>query len=116
MKKEYFVEQPNIDLKVGVRATKDTVFVYNNSKVEQSLKDLVLETILTDEGTNGINIYKTKSYIQINLNEGDILLFDEERGYYMSPYPMASIEDAINDVESLRGTEYKEEVNNDVSH
>lgn len=102
MKKELFVEQPNIDLKVGVKVSKDTELTYSNEKVEQTLKDLTLETILTDEGTNGINTYTSKSYIKITLNEGDILLFDEDRGYYMPPYPMSSIEDAISDIESLR--------------
>jgi hypothetical protein len=69
--------------------------------VEQVLKDLVLETILDEEGTNGINTYKSKSYLSINLNPGDILLFNEQRGYYMPPYPVASIDDAISDINSL---------------
>ena len=100
---ELFVEQPNIELKKGIRVTKDTEIAYKNEKVEQVLKGLILETILDDAGTNGINTYKSKSYLTINLNDGDILLFDESRGYYMPPYPMTTIEDAISDVESLRG-------------
>ena len=103
MKHELFVEQPSVDLKVGIKVTKESELLYKNEKVEQVLKDLVLETILDDEGTNGINTYKSKSYLTINLNEGDILLFDEKRGYYMPPYPMSSIEDAISDIESLKG-------------
>ena len=109
MKRELFVEQPNIELKIGIKVSKDTELVYKNDKVEQALKDLVLETMLEDTGTNGINTYKSKSYISINLNDGDILLFDENRGYYMPPYPMESIEDAISDIESLRGMELSEE-------
>lgn len=105
MKHELFVEQPNIDLMVGIKVTKETEFTYNNDKVEQELKNLVLETILVDEGTNGINSYTSKSCIRINLNEGDILLFDESRGYYMPPYPVESIDDAISDIESLKGME-----------
>ena len=108
MKHELFVEQPNIELKKGIKVTKETEFSYKNDKVEQELKELKLETILSDEGTNGINTYKSKSYLQINLNEGDILLFDENRGYYMPPYPMESIEEAISDIESLRGIELNE--------
>ena len=105
MKHELFVEQPNIDLMVGIKVTKETEFTYNNDKVEQELKNFVLETILVDEGTNGINSYTSKSCIRINLNEGDILLFDESRGYYMPPYPVESIDDAISDIESLKGME-----------
>lgn len=105
MKHELFVEQPNIDLMVGIKVTKETELTYNNDKVEQELKNLVLETTLVDEGTNGINTYTSKSCIRINLNEGDILLFDENRGYYMPPYPVESIDDAISDIESLKGME-----------
>lgn len=109
MKHELFVEQPSIDLLVGIKVTKDTELTYTNDKVEQELKNLVLETRLEEEGSNGVNTYKSKSYLRINLNEGDILLFDENRGYYMPPYPVESIDDAISDIESLKGMEYKEE-------
>lgn len=103
MKHEIFVEQPVLDLKEGIKVTKETELHYQNEKVEQVLKDLVLETILDEEGSNGINTYKSKSYLSINLNEGDILLFDENRGYYMPSYPMTSIDDAISDISSLDG-------------
>ena len=109
MKHELFVEQPNIELKEGIRVTKDTELTYKNDKVEQVLKDLKLETILEEEGTNGINTYKNRSHISIILNGGEILLFDKKRGYYMPPYPMVSIEDAIGDMESLRGMELRDE-------
>lgn len=101
MKHELFVEQPVLDLKEGIRVSEETELLYKNEKVEQVLKNLVLETILNDEGTNGVNTYKSKSYLSINLNPGDILLFDEQRGYYMPPYPVTSIDDAISDISSL---------------
>lgn len=101
MRHELFVEQPVLDLKEGIKVSADTELSYRNDKVEQVLKDLVLETILSDAGTNGANSYKSKSYLSINLNPGDILLFDEQRGYYMPPYPMTSIDDAISDMSSL---------------
>ena len=101
MKFELFVEQPNIELKQGIKVTKDTNIEYSNEKVKQTLKDLVLNTTMTDEGSNGINSYKSTSNIELYLNEGDILLFHEERGYYMPPYPMETIDDAISDINSL---------------
>lgn len=101
MKLELFVEQPNIDLKAGIKVTKETSIKYVNEKVKQTLKDLVLNTTIEDEGTNGLNSYKSTSNIVLRLNEGDILLFDEGRGYYMPPYPMESIDDAISDINSL---------------
>lgn len=101
MKHELFVEQPVLDLKEGIKVTAETELLYKNDKVEQVLKNLVLETILDDAGSNGVNSYKSKSYLSINLNPGDILLFDEQRGYYMPPYPVTSIDDAISDINSL---------------
>ena len=103
MKFDLFVEQPNIDLKMGIKVTKETELTYSNNKVEQELKNLVLETILEEEGSNGVNTYTSRSYVRINLNDGDVLLFDENRGYYMPPYPVESIDDAISDIESLKG-------------
>ena len=83
MKFELFVDQPSLELHKGIQVKKDTELAYKSERVEQFLKDLRLDTILDDEGTNGINTYKSKSHITIQLNEGDILLFDEVRGYYL---------------------------------
>lgn len=105
MKHELFVDQPSINLKPGIKVTKDTKIEYSNYKVTQTLSDLVLTTALTDEGTNGFNSYKSTSNITIYLNDGDILLFNEERGYYMPPYPVVTIDDAIEAVEALRDIE-----------
>ena len=65
---------------------------------------------MDDSGSNGFNTYKSKSYLSISLNPGDILLFDESRGYYMPPYPVTTIDDAISDITSLSGIpRFKEE-------
>ena len=101
MRHELFVEQPVLDLLEGIRVNAGTELSYKNEKVEQVLKNLVLESIIDDAGSNGTNTYKSKSYLSINLNEGDILLFDEKRGYYMPSYPISSIDDAISDIASL---------------
>lgn len=101
MKHELFVEQPNIELKEGIKVSEKTELTYKNQKVEQELKNLVLKTILREEGTNGINTYKSESYVTVTLNSGDILLFHEDRGYYLPAYPVESIDDAISDINSL---------------
>ena len=102
MKHRLFVEQPCIDMKPGIRVTKGTELIYKNDTVEQVIKDLKLETIKQETGTNGINAYETKSLIKIGLNEGDILLFDKRIGYYLPYTSVSSIDDAIDDLESLR--------------
>lgn len=101
MRHELFVEQPVLDLKEGIKVSDDRELEYKNDSVEQKLKNLVLETIIQDSGSNGINTYHSKSIVTIHLNPGDILLFDEGRGYYIPRYPVCSIDDAISDINSL---------------
>ena len=109
MKFELFVDQPSLDLKKGIRVTKDTETTFKNENVEQVIKGLTLETIMNDEGTNGINSYKSKSYISITLDEGDYLLFDPGRGYYLPKYPVTTIDQAAEDLASLKGVKLQEE-------
>ena len=101
MKHELFVEQPVLDLKEGIKVTAETELLYKNENVEQVIKNLTMETIMDESGNTGFNSYKSKSYLTITLNPGDILLFDKNRGYYMPHYPVVSIDDAISDINSL---------------
>lgn len=96
-----FVEQPNLDMKRGISVTADTKLTYKTDKVQQSIEKLVLETHVKEEGSNGYNRYQSESHIRIELHPGNILLFDEERGYYMPKYPVTTIDDAISDISSL---------------
>lgn len=105
MKFELFVDQPCLELKKGIQVHADTEVSFKNGNVEQMLKDLTLDTIMSESGTNGINSYNSKSYISITLNEGDILLFDPKRGFYLPPYPKTTIAQAIEDISSLDGVE-----------
>lgn len=116
MKHELFVEQPNIDLKKGIVVREGMELHFKNERVEQVLKDMHLETITNNEGThNGINAFKTQSYIYLGLNEGDILLFDKEIGYYMPAHPMTTVDEAISDLEGIKDIRLNEdeEVAND---
>lgn len=110
MKFELFVDQPCLDLKKGIQVHADTEVSFKSENVEQLLKDLKLDTIMSESGSNGFNSYKSKSHICITLNEGDILLFDPDRGYYLPAYPKTTIEQAIEDISSLRGTRLTEEM------
>lgn len=100
---QLFVEKPSLGLKKGIVVREDTEITFESEKASQTLRGLVLETELSDEGTNGINSYRSKSHITIMLNDGDILLFDTVRGYYLPSYPHTTVEEAIEDISSLRG-------------
>jgi hypothetical protein len=101
MKHTLFVDQPNLELKEGIQVRPDTEISFRNESVEQLLKNLQLDTIMEESGTNGINSYKTKSHISIQLNDGDVLLFDPSRGYYLPHYPKVTISQAIEDIQGL---------------
>lgn len=102
MKHELFLPKPALKFYEGVRVTKDTKVTYETETVKQELKNLVLDTIATEEGSNGFNTYRSKTYVSIDLNEGDILLFDEKKGYYLATNTVSSIDDAIEDISSLK--------------
>ena len=40
--------------------------------------------------------------LTFHLNEGDILLFDEEVGYQVPRVPMSTLKDALTDIEALQ--------------
>ena len=109
MKFQLFVDQPSLELKKGIIVRSDTELSFKSERAEQLLHDLKLDTILTEEGSNGVNRYTSKSHISIFLNEGDILLFDPVRGYYLPPYPKTTVEQAASDLSSLMNVKLEEE-------
>lgn len=93
-----FIMKPDITLYSGVQVFKDTKLEYKNDNVEQKLENLILDmTTHTKE-----NNYVATSHIVFNLNEGDILLFDEEVGYQVPRLPMSTLQNALIDIDSLQ--------------
>lgn len=96
---EVFIMKPSVNLYPGVRVTKDTVLEYKNDKVEQKVENLVLHSIIHATGENYESVYDTK----IQLNEGDILIYDDEnRGYIKPVEQFATIEEAIDDLAHIK--------------
>lgn len=93
-----FILKPDITLYSGVQVTKDTKLEYKNENVDQKLENLVLEmTTYTKE-----NNYEVRSNLIFHLNEGDILLFDEEVGYQVPRVPMTTLKDALDDIDAIQ--------------
>lgn len=93
-----FIFKPDITLYSGVLVNKDTKLEYKNENVDQKLENLTLEmTTYTKE-----NNYEAKSNLTFHLNEGDILLFDEEVGYQVPRVPMTTLQDAMTDIEAIQ--------------
>jgi hypothetical protein len=82
---------------MGVKVYKDTTLEYENENVEQTLKDMVLHTVTKVKGEGYEGVYD----ITITLEEGDVLLFDENRGYIKPVEAFVTIAEAIEDLKNI---------------
>lgn len=94
-----YIMKPSIDLYEGIKVTKDTELDYKNDNVEQTLKNLVFRSKTTVKGDTFESVYDTT----INLNEGDVLIFEEEgRGYIKPVADFVTIAEAIEDLANIK--------------
>lgn len=94
-----FIAKPSIDMLAGIIVTKDTTLEYENENVKQTLKDLVFDSKTTVKGETFTSEYHTV----ITLNEGDVLIFEEEgRGYIKPVENFVTVEEAIKELECLK--------------
>jgi hypothetical protein len=94
-----FIKRPSIDLYPGIRVTKETELEYKNEHVKQTVKDLVLHSVTKVKGEG----FKSKYDTTIDLEEGDILIFEDEgRGYIKPVEGFVTIEEAIADLENIK--------------
>lgn len=94
-----FIRRPNIELYPGIVVDKDTSFQYKNDNVEQKLDHLIFHSVAKANGEG----YESTITTTIYLNEGDVLLFEDEgRGYIKPVYPFVSIEEAIEDLTNIK--------------
>ena len=93
------IRKPSIDLYPAVRVYKDTTLEYKNESVEQKLENLVFHSVTKVKGETYESVYDTN----IRLNEGDILVFEEEgRGYIKPVEEFVTIEEAIDDLTNIK--------------
>jgi hypothetical protein len=79
--------------------TKDTVLEYRNESVEQVLQDLKFHSVTKVKGENFESVYDTT----IMLQEGDILIFEEEgRGYIKPVEQFVTAAEAIEDLGNIK--------------
>lgn len=95
----YYVMKPDLTPYDGVKVTKDTCLTFENEKVKQEIKNLKLKSISTFKSEK----YSTKSELEVNLEEGEILLLEQEnRGYFLPlNVGICTINEAIKDYEAL---------------
>lgn len=94
-----FIRKPSIDLYPGIRVDKDTKLEYKTEDAEQKVENLVMHSITKVKGVGYESTYDTT----IQLEEGDILIFEEEgRGYIKPVGQFVTIEEAIDDLVNIR--------------
>lgn len=94
-----FIRKPSIDLYPGIKVTKDTVLDFENENVKQKLENLEFHSVMTVKGENFESVYDTT----IHLQEGDILIFEEEKRGYIKPVDgIVTIEEAIDDLMNIK--------------
>lgn len=97
-----FLRSPSLDMYAGIKVAKDTTLEYENENVKQSLKDLVFHSVTKVKGDNYESTYDTVIY----LNEGDVLIFEEEgRGYIKPVERFVTISEAIEDYTNIKDLE-----------
>lgn len=94
-----FINKPSIDMELGIKVDKDTTLEYKNDNVEQTLKDLVFKSITKVKGEG----YESEYHTTIYLNEGDVLLLEEEgRGYIKPVEEFVTVAEAIEELEHIK--------------
>jgi hypothetical protein len=95
-----FILRPSIDLYPGIRVDKDTVLEYKTENMEQKIENLKFRTVTKVKG----ECFESTVDTTIDLADGDILIFEDGgRGYIKPVEPMVTIEEAIEDLENIKG-------------
>lgn len=94
-----FINKPSIDMYVGIVVDKNTKIEYKNDNVDQKIENLMMKSITKVVGDN----YESEYHTTIKLNEGDILIFEEDgRGYIKPVEEFMTIEEAIKELENIK--------------
>lgn len=94
-----FIRKPDIELLAGIKVSKDTKLEYKNDNVEQTVKNLVFRSKTRVKGEGYESLYDTTIYLE----EGDVLIFEEEgRGYIKPIEAFVEIDEAISDLTCIR--------------
>lgn len=96
---ENYVLKPDLRPYKGLKVTKDTKLEFKNDKVDQKVENLKLTSKYIFENEK----FKSTNLLELNLEEGEVLLLEEEnRGYFLPQDVFSTIEEAIADYESLK--------------
>ena len=96
---QVFIRKPSVDLYPGIKVDKDTVLEYKNESVCQTVKDLELHSTTIMKGVG----YESVLRSVIQLQEGDVLVFEEEgRGYVKPVESFVTVAEAIEELSCIK--------------
>ena len=94
-----FIRKPSIDMYAGIKVNKDTKLEYENENVKQTLNNLVFHSITRVKGEN----YESEYNTTIHLQEGDVLIFEEEgRGYIKPVESFVTVAEAVEELNCIK--------------
>ena len=95
------IRQPSIDMEAGIKVDKNTDISFENDVVKQTIKDLVLHSVMSIKGEG----YESTQNTKIFLEEGDVLVFEEKgRGYIKPVERFMTVAEAIEELECVHET------------
>lgn len=93
------IRTPEITMYPAIRVNKDTKLEFKNKNVNQTIENLVLKSKTKIKGQG----YKSTYNTTIELNEGDILIFeDDSRGYIKPVEKFCEIDEAIELLNNIK--------------
>lgn len=96
---EKFINSPDIQMYAGIRVDKNTKLEFKNKNVNQKIENLILKSKTKVIGEGYKSIYDTT----IELQEGDVLIFEGEgRGYIKPVEKFVSIDEAIDTLNNIK--------------
>lgn len=93
-----FIIKPDITFYPGIRVNENTKLEFKNDKVEQTVENLKIHSIITEENED----YNSKTDLTVNLNIGDIIILDENRGYILPGIPLTTVNEEIEELNYLK--------------
>ena len=93
-----FIIKPDITFYPGIRVDENTKLEFKNDKVEQTVENLKIHSIITEENED----YNSKTDLIVNLKAGDIIILDENRGYILPGIPLITVNEEIEELSYLK--------------
>lgn len=99
-KEEYYMVRPELMPYKGVKVTKNLKLNFKNDKVEQKVENLELVSKYKIKTKK----YTSENILRMKLEEGEILLLEEEnRGYFLPlNTPIGTVDMCVEDLKALK--------------